>query len=46
MAAYFVIFLILLAIFLFGSFGIVYGIDLLRIEVKSYKGVVFLLGVL
>ncbi|CAD8178610.1 unnamed protein product [Paramecium pentaurelia] len=46
LAAYFVFFLILLAIFLLGSFGIVYGIDILRIEVKSYKGVVFLLGAL
>ncbi|CAK78542.1 unnamed protein product (macronuclear) [Paramecium tetraurelia] len=46
LAVYFVIFLILLAVFLLGSFGIVYGIDLLRKEVQSYKGVVFLLGAL
>ncbi|CAD8095052.1 unnamed protein product [Paramecium sonneborni] len=46
MAAYFAIFLVLLAVFLFGSFAIVYGIDLLRRDVQSYKGVVFLLGAL
>ncbi|CAD8082237.1 unnamed protein product [Paramecium sonneborni] len=46
MAAFFVFFIFLLGVFLFCSFGIVYGIDLLKQELKIYKGFIFLLGAL
>ncbi|CAK83449.1 unnamed protein product (macronuclear) [Paramecium tetraurelia] len=46
MAVYFILFIFLLAVFLFCSFAIVYGIDLLKQELIVYKGFIFLLGAL
>ncbi|CAD8078721.1 unnamed protein product [Paramecium primaurelia] len=46
MAIYFILFIFLLAVFLFCSLAIVYGIDLLKQELIIYKGFIFLLGAL